>query len=68
MLLAPEHPPRGGSVGQLSARASVAILGGVEIQNFLEGLLCAFQQIFAAALLWKVFESLFCRLPWATVC
>lgn len=57
-----------GSAFCLSARASVAILGAVEIQNFLEGLLCAFQQNFAAASLWKVFESLFCWLLWATVC
>lgn len=57
-----------GSAFCLSARASVAILGGVEIQNFLEGLLWAFQQNFAAASLWKVFESLFCWLLWATVC
>lgn len=68
MLLAGEHPPRCSSMGQLSARASMAILGGVEIQNFLEGWLCAFQQNCVAASLWKVFESLFCWLPWATVC
>lgn len=60
---------RRGSVAQLSARAYVAIwVGGVEIQNFLEGLLHAFQQELAAAWLWKVSESVLLWLPWAGVC
>ena len=56
-------------MAQLSARAYVAIwVGGLEIQNFLEGLLHAFQQELAAAWLWKVSESLLLWLPWAGVC
>ena len=68
MLSAPEHPPRDGSVRKLSSRASVATLGGVEIQDFLEGRLHAFQPKFAAASLWKVSESFPCWLPWASIC
>lgn len=68
MLSAPERPPRGCSVGRLSTRAHVAILGGAEIQNFLEDQFHTFQEKLAAASAWKVFESSSSWLPWASVC
>lgn len=59
---------RAPSEGWLPARADVAILGGVEIQNSLEDRLHAFQQKLVAAWLRKVSESLLRWLPWASVC
>lgn len=59
---------RAPSEAWLSARADVAILGGVEIQNPSEDRLHAFQQKLAVSWLWKVLESLLHSLPCASVC